>query len=1064
MRIDGHYGTKLTRASENPIEDKDIDKLDGPKKADYSYAVKAEKGEIPKDAGLIDYKEELQKPKEEQEETQSKDDSEDASNTSNRLTEEDYKDICNEGISLEKYNLERLDRMLTRIKAQRSIKNENLINQKEKLEERTKEFRKLNNYYGADKELIKKLENANIPVTEANIFKLSNTWDMAKGALDLSEQSFAYLVKMNLKPTVENLYKAKYSATPSARTEISDKEWEDLKEQVKTVIRTSGMEDTQSNIKNGRWLIENQLPVNAKSLWMIEDLNKIQQELTQGMVYERGIEAIAAGYSPESASLSLITHDRVTDVISVFDTVTDNVINKVLENGGNHSQFQINYAALKEGQKLYGDNTEEKGHNKEKKVQVIDDSIKADSLKEFDIKTVTVRRQLEEIRLKLTVESGTRLIKNGFSLETASLTKIIDELKSLEDSYYKSLLKEGNIEINEENTKLIKSSILGIDELKSAPSYILGPAFSQREITTVHNLLEAGRDYKAKLAESAYESLMTSPRADLGDSIKKAFRNVENILTDMNLDTNEANIRAVRILGYNNMEITGESINRIKVYDAQVNHMLKNFHPAAAIEMIREGINPLEMTVPQINQKLDTIKNELGITEDERFSKFLWKLDKNNAISETERNSFLGIYRLLNAVEKTDGAALGAVIKADQEVSMKTLLTALQSKKNKNMDYFIDNTFGTLSQYITKGESIAGQINTAFSNESNVQSETISDDTWEYADYIKQMAADMKDEIEPDNLMGMDLSQLLEMPIETVYEKLSSDPHNTAELEYYSQQLENLEEIVKNKTEVMQIIKANDLPVTVANLFAAKDYLSKENQVFKRLNKIEKENVYEKALANDGNSLFELQDISETLIHGLTNKESMVNSYEKLRNDWNASLNSIIPDSSFTLSDMRLLQGISNGMSFMTQMSYKESYEIPLKVGDNFTNVNVTVLKNSGESGKVNITMDSLEFGKVMALITVKNSEAGIFITSDSRSGYEVLLHGRDNLETLLHNQELKIRQINYGMGNQIKDNGRYSNYNVNRQDNGEEEKVHTNTLYSLAKTVLIHIKELEIT
>lgn len=55
-------------------------------------------------------------------------------------------------------------------------------------------------------------------------------------------------------------------------------------------------------------------------------------------------------------------------------------------------------------------------------------------------------------------------------------------------------------------------------------------------------------------AGERYETLMTAPRSDLGDSIRKAFSNVDDILTDMSLDKTRENQRAVRILGIQQYE------------------------------------------------------------------------------------------------------------------------------------------------------------------------------------------------------------------------------------------------------------------------------------------------------------------------------------------------------------------------------------------------------------------------------------------------------------------------------------------------------------------------------
>lgn len=1056
MKINGNYMAAANMSPDMIMEEKETSKVDITKVSGTNSAYKRDKTENSQENGFMDYIGELRNSKEEEKIEEEVKEQKDVSKTVDRMTEEDYLALEEEGMSIEKYNLERLDRMLSRVKEQREFKDESIVRQKEKLREKEEDTKKLSNTYGANKEIVEKLEKANLPVTEANIEKLANAWEMVSGSMDLSDQATAYIVKNGLELTIENIYKAKYSSIQNPTTIIQNSDWNNLKEQVKGIIQSAGLEDTDSNMGNARWLIENQLPVNEKSLWTMVDISKIKQEITPNMVYERGAKAIANGQAIEDASLSMINEERVNNVLSVIDTITDEAIHNVLEKDGDY--LQVSISTLKNSQKLLK-NGEPKAHNGKDLREYENEKRNSASLEDLDIKTISVRRQLEEIRLKLTVESGAKLIKNGISIETESLSKIVDELKALEDSYYKNLLKEGNVEVSESNTSLLKSSLLGMEELKSMPSYILGTTLSQRQSITSNNLLEAGHNYKLKSAEETYETLMTKPRADLGDSIKKAFANVDDILKDLNLEINEANQRAVRILGYNSMEINHESIRQVKAYDQEVNHMMKNFHPAVAIELIREGINPLEIPITELNQKLDSIKEELGVTEEERFSKFLWKMDKNKNITKEERKSFLGIYRLLNSVEKTDGAALGAVMKANQEVSMKNLLTAVQSKKNKNMDYSIDDSFGALSEYITKEEGVINQINTAFTNSLN---ETTGQDYGEeQVTYMKQLVSDIKEMIQPEILAEVDISDIMNMPVETFYDKVSNFELDSSLVEYYKEQLEQLSELCRAKTETTDFLKNLELPVTVANLFAAKDYLSKENHVFSKLNKALLD-AGSNGTENSVEDVFDLDSISDSLIESLVDKDSMVKEYDSIKENWESIWDTQIPEKVFTVSDVRLPKQIGYGISLVSQMANRESYEIPIKVGENITNVNVTILKNVGESGKSSISMESSELGKVLAAVNIKNGEANIFITSDTRNGYETLQSNKDKLIDSLLSQEFKIKQINYGMGNQIKENSRYTNHNTNNEGS-DEEKVDTNTLYLLTKAVLIHMKEVEL-
>ncbi len=72
---------------------------------------------------------------------------------------------------------------------------------------------------------------------------------------------------------------------------------------------------------------------------------------------------------------------------------------------------------------------------------------------------------------------------------------------------------------------------------------------------------------RAKAGTERYDTLRTQVRPDLGDRIEKAFSNVDAILKDLELETTLYNQRAVEILGRNNMEITRENIQKIKLID-----------------------------------------------------------------------------------------------------------------------------------------------------------------------------------------------------------------------------------------------------------------------------------------------------------------------------------------------------------------------------------------------------------------------------------------------------------------------------------------------------------------
>ena len=142
------------------------------------------------------------------------------------------------------------------------------------------------------------------------------------------------------------------------------------------------------------------------------------------------------------------------------------------------------------------------------------------------------------------------------------------------------------------------------NELPGLPVSVLGPYSLKQKVSqeTVAEFHSEGKALQTAYTEAneRYETLMTAPRRDLGDSIRKAFSNVDDILTDMSLDKTPENQRSVRILAYNRMEITAENIERVKEADKQVTAVIEKLTPKNVLQMIRDGVNPLEKTFGEL--------------------------------------------------------------------------------------------------------------------------------------------------------------------------------------------------------------------------------------------------------------------------------------------------------------------------------------------------------------------------------------------------------------------------------------------------------------------------------
>ena len=220
---------------------------------------------------------------------------------------------------------------------------------------------------------------------------------------------------------------------------------------------------------------------------------------------------------------------------------------------------------------------------------------------------VTQRRQMEEVRLMMTIEANRQLMARGYSIDTTELEALVEALKKLEQEQNQKLFGESDVAAAAEKASLYEEVQTKVSEIPYLPAAVLVQYIDGTEAFTLDGVHRNGTALKNayEAARESYETLMTAPRADMGDSIRKAFRNVDDILEDMGLETSEENRKAVRILGYNSMDITDENMDAVKKYDMELQQTIRRMTPAASLQAIRDGKNPLTMSMEELNQYLD---------------------------------------------------------------------------------------------------------------------------------------------------------------------------------------------------------------------------------------------------------------------------------------------------------------------------------------------------------------------------------------------------------------------------------------------------------------------------
>lgn len=396
----------------------------------------------------------------------------------------------------------------------------------------------------------KKLKEVGLPVTETNLENIKYALELMGMVPGLSDGAMEYFVNnTNKEITVESLYLATYSSM----NKISSQEgnyysmqfggylvqntmggnFDSMLPQIEKMLSEQGVSINDSTLANARWLFDKQLPINSETIKRMEELQQVELPMNQEQLLNRITDAIYEGKLPAEASLTGETlselANRATDLINSVADITDEQLKAAI--------VSVN------GEVTLEDISNIAGN---------DDALRKSSvITDSDVRFVTAKRQLEEIRLQMTLQTVAVMEKNGIKVDVLGLSDLVEQLKSIENTYNSNMLQSFGVDSTEQNIQLYTEVVNAVEVVKNSPAALVGQVAFAEENVVLEKLEHDGADLteKYKSAEASYETVMTKPRADMGDSIKKAFRNVDDILKDMDLEVNRFNQRAVRKIG-----------------------------------------------------------------------------------------------------------------------------------------------------------------------------------------------------------------------------------------------------------------------------------------------------------------------------------------------------------------------------------------------------------------------------------------------------------------------------------------------------------------------------------
>lgn len=883
--------------------------------------------------------------------------------------------------------------------------------------------------------LINQMKAYDIPATDDNIKAGTDAIDRAKSLTNISNETKAYLVRNNMNPTVSNVYKATYSSSQvqdyrqkTKMTEISDELFEELKPQLKQILEEAHIDSSDENLNQCRWLIDEDIAVTPDNVLLANQVDCINaaEENVSSDFYARAVtEALAMGKKATDATMSQdgLTFDMAKKACDVLGEATaDDIVTLESDN------IPVTIENLS---KLIAARGRDSAASQASANKALDNQI-TDSR---EARLVTAQRKLEEARLSMTAEANLSLIKKGVSIDTEPIERVVEMLKQQENKYYGALFGDSSVEASDDRVRMYNNVCDIFNQMKQQPAYVLTLESAD---DTVYELYTEGKAMKQSLeaAASGYETLMTSPRADMGDSISKAFQNVDDILKELQIDTSESNRRAVRILAYNSTDITEENIKQIKSVDEQVQRAFSDMTPAVTLEMIKRGISPLDMRMSDISDTARRIKSENHDERDEKFSEFLWKLEKKNEISEEERDSYIGIYRLISQVEQSDGAVIGSLVNQGADITMKNLLTAVRTRGKSTMDYKVDDTFAGV-EGVSKGARIDEQIESAY------QANCLRD-------VLDTLSPEKMEFVQDDSWLEMTPEQLRQ----AVYE---ANEDNTLSEQYATEQLRQFNQAVSVPESVYAFLEKYDVKTTAVNLMAASRLMKNPSEAVR--------NLWER-----GNSATAKALLDETLrrfSESVKNPKELAQAQETLADTAEHVMDSMIIEDRRTGSlDIRQMKLLCSQLKIASSMSRQENYIVPIETADGVTGMKLSIVRGEDKKGLVDIFLEDKKCGRVAAYFEAKENSVSAMIVTDDEQTKKLFEDNITTFESGISDGEQSVH-IDVALEHDISaKESKMSDMKSNTESDNEtkkqldgSERVQTTRLYHIAEQFIVNVQ-----
>ncbi len=473
--------------------------------------------------------------------------------------------------------------------------------------------------------------------------------------------------------TINDLYSASYTGDSAPKHRYA-------KEDVITVLGYNGLEATKANTWAAEKLMQIGQDVNKDTVLKLQNaqaaIKGLDIEDTEG---KTGNEPIV------EEEKVLYTEKTIQEIVDDLTEVDEDTIEEAL------AEEEVTIGNLRA--KMLR-NTERILHGKEQ--QQPPNALQHDTRSEQTAKedaVTQIKEQIKSIRKMLTTESAQKLSEK-MPLESSELQKVVEGLAAIQDATIEDAAQKVNLTLTPDTRETMQDVMAAVNLMKQHP---LKTAQTIQTTGDGEQVVQEGVNLEqVHTVLQAYEEVGTVPEQRFGETIGKLDDVIKDFLVTNHLPEQAADVEAAKALVSAEIPLTPENLQSMKGTMQQMNTILTNLTPYEAAALIKEGINPYKVSLTSL---VDTLQDKQLTELKQSIAQSIIVLEDKGTIDQIEKESLIGLYRILEGVRTHKEEVAGYLYKNNMPLTVEKLEEAIKyGVKNQKVDRVVDDQLGELDR------------------------------------------------------------------------------------------------------------------------------------------------------------------------------------------------------------------------------------------------------------------------------------------------------------------------------------------------------------------------------